>query len=191
MSLNATLGFSTTNLAISSAIRRVMGNSPVSHAWIAFNNPEPLFIRYVLQAETTGIQQIPWNQWLTKGNILKAEFDLDGPELDIKWAIEKFVGLPYDWQSAGLAGCWRWLGRWLQSNGQSPKRLMCSEFVLRVLQHANYDSVAHFNPEVTNPLRLLERVLEMSLKFHEQFAIKMLHNDLIPLAAKAMITVEK
>ena len=114
MSLNATIGFSTTNLAISGAIRAIT-HSPVSHVWLAFDDAS-LGVKLVLQAETTSVQLLPWETWKGR-NLLKAELSLDGPDPDeaIRWAVRAFVGAPYDWVNAGLSGTWRWFGRWPQT----------------------------------------------------------------------------
>jgi hypothetical protein len=51
-------------------------------------------------------------------------------------------------------------------------KLMCSEATLRILQHAGYASVAHFDVEVTSPKRVLDRAFEMALKYANEFRLK-------------------
>lgn len=154
-SLNITVGFSTTNKLISRLIRWVT-RGKVSHAWIAFNDPT-LNMRLVMQAEAWGFEVRPWRRW-KRQNRLVAEFV---PKKDLteslRW-IARSLGVKYDWHSAFLAGLWRWLGVWIRGRFSSPRKLMCAEAVIRFLQHGEVVAVAHLDPEVTTPARLLQAV---------------------------------
>jgi hypothetical protein len=167
---NITVGFSTTNKLVSRFIRWVT-RSPVSHAFIIFDTPS--FGRVVMQAEAWAYEVRPWPLWQQE-NILVAEFETIGPDLSpsIMSLAPQYLGLKYDWRGAFLAGLWRWFGRWLRGKFNSPHRLMCSEALLRILQHAGYGSVAHFDAEVTSPRRLLDRVFEMALRYASEFRLK-------------------
>jgi hypothetical protein len=167
--LNVTVGFSTTNKLISRCIRWFT-RSPCSHAWIAFDD-EVLGLRVVLQAESWGYELRPWDRW-RKENILVAEFIPHGPPLDksLKW-IATFLGSRYDYRAAFFAGLWRWFGRFLRGKFNSPSKLMCSEGVVRFLQHARYEAVADLDPEITSPKRLLIRCLQRIHDFTMTFAL--------------------
>ena len=165
---NVTVGFSTTNKwasrAIRWAIRDSRGWSLISHAWIAYDDPA-LQVRLVLEAEWYGFRPTQWDIW-KKRNILMAEFRPlrlnTTPGLEL---LGRSIGLKYDWMSAFWSGTWSWAGRWIRSRFQSPNKLMCSEGVIRYLQECGYDSMMHFNPEVTHPLRILRRCLEVDVDF--------------------------
>lgn len=153
-----TIGFSTTNKWTSRLIRWVL-RSPCSHAWIAFDDAV-LDARVVLQAETWGYELRPWNRWKQQ-NILVAEFTPTKKPLDasLRW-IATFLGAQYDYRAAILSGLWRWWGRFFKSRFNDPKKLMCSEGVVRFLQHGNYTAVTGLDPEVTNPKHLLTRCFQ-------------------------------
>lgn len=164
-----TVGFSTTHRWTSKAIRWVT-QSPCSHAWIAFDDAV-LGTRVVLQAETWGYEIRPWSRWLNE-NILVAEFVPTGPPLDgsLKW-IAKFLGVPYDYRASILSGLFRWWGRLLKGRFNDPKKLMCSEGVVRFLQHGNYEAVKDLDPEITNPKILLLRCFRHAAEFTLKFAL--------------------
>jgi hypothetical protein len=153
--LHITVGFSTTNKWISRLIRWVT-RGRVSHAWIAFFDP-CLDMRLVMQAEAWGYEVRPWKRW-KRQNVLVAEFKTDRQlSNSLQW-IAKSLGVEYDWKAAFFAGLRRWLGRWLRGRFRSPRKLMCSEAVIRFLQHAGVSAVAQLDPELTPPQRLLEAV---------------------------------
>jgi len=164
-----TVGFSTTNKWISRVIRWVM-RSPCSHAWLAYDDPT-LGMRLVMQAESWGYELRPWLRW-RKENILVAEFVPTGPNLDesLKW-IATFLGARYDYKAAILSGLWRWFGRAIRGKFNNPDKLMCSEGVVRFLQHANYRTVRNLDPETTNPKRLLIRCFRHAREFTLTFAL--------------------
>lgn len=167
---NITVGFSTTNKLISRFIRWVTG-SPVSHAFLIFNTPT--FGRVVMQAEAWAYEVRPWDLWQAE-NTLVAEFETIGPDLapSITTLAPQYLGRKYDWKAALLAGLWRWFGRWIRGRFNTPYRLMCSEATIRILQHAGYSTVAHFDAEVTSPKRLLDRVFEVALRYASEFRLK-------------------
>lgn len=160
---NVTIGFSTTDKIMSAAIRWIT-RSPCSHAWLAFND-RVLGLRLVMQAEAWGFEVRPWLRWQTE-NKLVAEFRPTGPTLDpsLKW-IATYLGSRYDYRAAFLVGLWRWLGRGLRGKFNDPTKLMCSEGVIRFLQHAGYAAVADFDPETTSPARLMRRCFQFAGEF--------------------------
>jgi hypothetical protein len=162
-SLDITIGFSTTNKWLSRVIRWVT-RGRVSHAWIAFYDSS-VGTRLVMQAEAWGYEVRPWHRWKHE-NILVAEFQpqkqLDG---SLRW-IARSLGTKYDWTSALFAGLRRWLGRWVKGRFRSPKKLMCSEAVIRFLRHGNTLAVLDLDPETTSPARLLQ-VVEATPEFRK------------------------
>lgn len=162
---NITVGFSTTNKWMSAVIRWLT-RAPCSHAWLAFDD-KTLGMRLVMQAEAWGFEVRTWERW-KRENKLVAEFRPIGAPLDIslKW-IATYLGSRYDYTAAFLVGLWRWLGRGLRGKFNDPTKLMCSEGVIRFLQHAGYASVADFDPEITSPARLMERCY----RFNEEFEL--------------------
>lgn len=168
--LNITVGFSTTPKLASRLIRWVT-RSPVSHAFVVFD--VPVFGRVVMQAEVWGYEIRPWSLWQQQ-NQLVAEFIPTGPPLgpSIAKLAPCYLGRRYDWKAAFFSGLWRWCGRWLRGRLRSPYTLMCSEALLRILQHAHYSSMGHFDVELTSPRRVLDRVFEMALYYQKEFALK-------------------
>jgi hypothetical protein len=154
-SLDVTIGFSTTNKLVSRLIRWVT-RGRVSHAWIAFYD-HSLGTRLVMQAERWGYEVRPWHRWRHE-NILVAEYRPQ-TQLDnsVCW-IARSLGTKYDWTAALLVGLRRWLERWVKGRFQSPKKLMCSEAVIRFLQHGRITVVKNVDPETTSPARLLQLV---------------------------------
>ena len=155
--LQVTIGFSTTNKLLSRIIRWVT-RGKVSHAWISFYD-HCLGMRLVMQAEAWGFEVRPLERW-RKENILVSEYGLKHDEsLDnsIRWIADS-LGTKYDWAAALFAGIRRWLGIWIRSGLTSPKKLMCSEAVIRFLEHAGFSAAKGLDPETTPPAKLLEVV---------------------------------
>ena len=123
------------------------------------------------KAETWGYELRPWPRW-KKENILIAEFIPTGPSLEqsLKW-IATFLGARYDYKAAIISGLWRWFGRLLKGRFNDPTKLMCSEGVVRFLQHAEYATIADLDPEVTSPKRLLLRCFQRSNEFAPEFIL--------------------
>jgi len=147
-------------------IRKTLG-SKQSHASIAFyvstNGGTP--IKVVLEAESAGVWRIPWSRWRERHNKVIAEYEvLHDAELlreALAWASENYVGRPYDFRGAGLAGLYRWFAIWIRGRFNSPLKLYCSELVLRTLNRAKMHLLGHFDPEVTGPKRLRARLDEL------------------------------
>jgi hypothetical protein len=153
--LEVTVGFSTTNKITSRIIRWITRGS-VSHAWIAFYD-HCLDTRLVMQAEIWGYEVRPRHRWEHE-NILIAEYQ-PPKQLDksVRW-IAQSLGVKYDWTSAMFAGLRRWLGRWVTGRFRSPKKLMCSEAVIRCLRHGGITAVSDLDPETTSPAQLLRAI---------------------------------
>jgi len=113
----------------------------------------------VLQAELHGYETIPWKRWLTQ-NRLVAAFEPTDLDLmpDVRF-IAQYLGVDYDLKSALWSGIKRWFGkRWRSIS--SPRQLMCSEAVCRMLQNGEILCVANLNPELVNPQELLTRIAQ-------------------------------
>lgn len=154
--VGVTVGFSTTRKLASRVIRWVT-RAPCSHAWIAFHDAT-LETRLVMQAEAWGFEVRPWARW-RRENLLVAEFRPTGAELDVV-RLGTFLGSRYDYTAAVLAGLYRLLGRFLRGRFRDPRKLMCSEAVVRTLGWSGYAAVEDLDPDLTPPGRLLLRVLE-------------------------------
>lgn len=150
-----TVGFSTTN-KLGSRIIRFITRSIVSHTWIAFYDAT-LQQRMVIQAEIWGYEVRPWNRWLLE-NKWVAEYAL--PVLDTTDAAlqctASMLGCDYDFTSVFAIALRRWFKRLWKKPWQSPRKLMCSEGVVRFLQTAGYIFAEQLHPELTTPQSLLE-----------------------------------
>lgn len=159
--LDVTVGFSTTNKWISRIIRWVT-RGKVSHAWIAYDD-YTLGLRMVMQAEAWAFEVRPWQRWI-KENKWVAEFKLLGqsPHAALKKRAQD-LGQKYDWMSGFWVGVAAWFKRWLKARfsfrpSRTPKRLMCSEAVVRFLKDAGCASTASLDEELTSPAELYDIV---------------------------------
>jgi len=153
MSTEITIGFSTTGKFMSRVIRFVTG-AKCSHAWISFYD-ETLGSKMVMQAEWWGYEIRPWHRWLSE-NILVAEFTTDLDMSSPLREMAKSIGKRYDWFSAGFSGIKRWISKWVSSKftlrpSRTPRKLMCSEAVVRFLRAAGSPMVMNIDPEATSP----------------------------------------
>ena len=159
--LGVTIGFSTTGKWMSAAIRWITG-AKVSHAWIAYDD-YTLGLRMVMQAEAWGFEVRPWKRW-RRENKLVAEFRLiDLPSLRALQHIAALIGAEYDYASAIWSGLCAWFRRWSKSKfslrpSRSPRKLMCSESVIRFLKEAGSGAVQELDEETTSPGELLDIV---------------------------------
>lgn len=158
--INITVGFSTSNAIVSKLIRWIT-RSKVSHAWIAYDD-QTLGMRMVMQAEAWGFEVRPLKRWV-KENKLVAEFVPVGDDLHSSFHyIAKKLGTKYDYKSALLTGLKFWVNRWFKiiksRSFKAPNKLMCSEAVVRFLQHGGYKTVDGLDPELTSPGELLKLI---------------------------------
>jgi hypothetical protein len=173
-SYNITIGFSTSRQPISKIIRWFTG-SACTHAFIAFHDAS-LKMRVVLQAEAWGFELRPWKRW-RKNNILVAEYEPAAYQLEESLLyIAKLLGANFDFRSAILLGIRYRLLRWFKTGftlnpNYSPKKLVCSEAVIRFLLKGKYKTIKHLNPELTSPGELLGTVME-SKEFKEIYLNK-------------------
>jgi len=159
--LGITVGFSTTNKWISRIIRWITGGK-MSHAWIAYDD-FTLGLRMVMQAEAWAFEVRPWQRWI-KENKWVAEFRMIGGRQHV--ALRKRardLGAKYDWASGLCVGISAWFKRWIKSGfsfrpSRTPKRLMCSEAVVRFLKDAGCHSVSDLDEELTSPAELYDVV---------------------------------
>lgn len=159
--LDITIGFSTTNKWISRIIRWIT-RGKVSHAWIAYDD-FTLGLRMVMQAEAWAFEVRPWQRWI-KENKWVAEFKLiDGSQHAALRKRARDLGQKYDWMSGFWVGVSSWFKRWLKAGfsfrpSRTPKRLMCSEAVVRFLKDAGCASVEGLDEELTSPAELYDTV---------------------------------
>lgn len=174
-SQDITICFSTTKKLMSGVIRWATGGkflvpaSP-SHALISHYDVS-LGRRMVLQAEAWGFEHRTWERF-EKDNILIAQFAPIGPDLEesLQW-ISSYLGADYDFVAAFLVGLKKFTGRAIKGRFSDPRKLMCSEAVIRMLDHAGYASVRDLDPETTSPLELMRRLFTMVDEFRLWSAI--------------------
>jgi len=159
--LDVSIGFSTTNKWFSAVIRWITRGA-VSHAWIAYND-HTLGLRMVLQAEAWCVELRPWQRWL-KENKWVSEFRLinRNPLVALQNRAHD-IGAKYDWKAGFWTGLASWVKRWIKVRftfrpSRSPKRLMCSEVVVRFLKDLNVACVKELDEETTSPAELLDSV---------------------------------
>ena len=167
--------FSTTHKFMSGMIRwasggRFMTPSSPSHALLVHDDVS-LGRRMVLQAESWGFEHVPWDRWKTK-NILIAEMDPIGPKLEssLKW-VSGYLGTEYDYWAAVMVGLKKFIGRAAMGKFSDPTKLMCSEAVIRTLDHGGYQAIKGMDPESTSPLDLLKALLHTPTEFRTRFIL--------------------
>lgn len=153
------VGFSTTDKLISRFIR-FFTRATVSHAWVAFND-HTLRQRYVIQAESWGLEMRPWNTWVRQNRLVR-EYILLGeqPLHGIREYAAERIGSKYDFLGAARAGLvrrFRWLRHWSLFKASTPNMLMCAEFTSRFLIYAlDYHSGSLLKePELVTPDELM------------------------------------
>jgi len=146
------VGFSTTDKLMSRIIRWITRGKS-SHAWLRYWD-DTLQLHMVLQAELHGYETIPWDKWKSKNRLIAA-FEPNGKNITngVRF-IAKSLGADYDFRSAVWTGLKRWFRKKSKRALHSPKKLMCSEAVVRALQHSGIECVANFDPETTSPVEI-------------------------------------
>lgn len=161
--LKLTFGFSTGNCWTSKLIRWVT-RSKVSHAWIAFNF---LGIRLFVGADETGLSFC--SEWRFKRtNKVMAEFSrAEDLTASLKWFINLYAGTEYDFGAAGATGIkdrfvklWKRFGAWLRKKLSSGDKLICTEVLVRIFQHAELPEFTELDPETTDAQILLTRCMK-------------------------------
>jgi len=150
------LGLSTTDTFIGRAIRWIT-NQPASHAWVSFWD-ESLERRVVMEASSSGYRVITWRRWLAEMQPKLKLWVFVTPHHDLTGglhSVSSFLGTPYDlkallWHSVG-----RWFRRWIKHPFTSPRKLYCSEAVVRILQDSVFPGAFRLNEEDTRPGDLL------------------------------------
>lgn len=154
------IGFSTSRSWISAVIRWFT-RSKVSHAFISYYDPvyqEPM----VLEADSTGFRIITLARFNTSNQVV----EMVPPKIDVSGSmafIGQWLGTPYDWKSLfgeGLVMLLRRLGRRIRNPFTSSSKLICSESVVRLLQHAKYPGAETLIPDSTSPEDLLDFLKE-------------------------------
>lgn len=151
------VGFSTHHHNILSSTIRFFTKSEVSHTWLLVD--DPLFKRpMVLEATETGIVLTPFDRFATKNDvvcILDPKHPLDSGMSE----AGAWLGERYDF--LGLVGtAFVLLGRWLKRKWKNPlsssHAMFCSEFVVNVMQAAQYPGAENLVPTGTTPQDLLD-----------------------------------
>jgi hypothetical protein len=160
--MKITFLFTTNPKSWLSAIIRWFTKSKTSHVAIMWESPS-FGCRLALTADDNGFVFVPESRHI-KGQTKIAEFRPIGPLLDeaFKAMVVKYLDTPYDFGAMVATGIkdrlkliWKLFGRWIKRLPSSDK-MMCSESVLRLLQSADYKSVNHFLPELTDAEQTLQ-----------------------------------
>lgn len=143
--------------------------SEVSHCVIVYYD-HTYQTRMVLTADEEGFILVPWERWEAQNTIVYT-FKLVGNSVQeaIGWLGRKYLGTKYDygsfWANAvrhRLGVIWRVLGPYLTSKLVNPQKLICSESVIRFLNHAGYSITQGLHSELTDHEELLQVFLQTS-----------------------------
>lgn len=146
------IGFSTTNMALSKLIRWVT-KAPCSHTFIIF---DWLGSKWVLEAGFFGVVAMPYERF-TKNNIIVSVVDLPGIELDSLKPVLEEMGEAYDFGGL-IGGFFPVMGTWFKKKWSNPwdntKALFCSELVAGWLKLLNFEGFQDINPPETTPKQI-------------------------------------
>lgn len=154
-----------------SRVIRWWTKSEVSHCVIVYYDTF-YKTRMVLTADEDGFVKVPWERW-EKQNFVVHSFILMGNPVEesIAWLGREYLGTKYDygsfWANAvrhKLGIVWKILGPYITSKLVNPQKLICSESVIRFLNHAKYSVTSNLNPELTDHEELLQVFLQSSTK---------------------------
>lgn len=141
--------------------------SKMSHVAIAYDD-QTFGLRMTIGATEKGsIDRIPWDKF-AGGTKIMAEFTTTGPPLNdaLKQLILRYTGRPYDFGAAGAVGIknrfrriWSYLGVWLREKLTDPKKLICTELVVRLLGAGNYTALVGLDPELARARDIFDRFM--------------------------------
>jgi hypothetical protein len=138
------LGFSCTDTLLSKFIRRVMGSKDKSHCYISFYDPS-MDIELVIHADWPGIVIVRKADYKLENHIA-VEYQISDTKLDksIK-KMFKHLGKKFNWTDLLSWFCFlmlkKWLKRKLKNPLQDPKKFICVDFVLTVLNDCDIVSL--------------------------------------------------
>lgn len=146
------VGFSTTHMALSKAIRWIT-NAPASHCFVLFDFDG---IPMVLEAAFEGVRLVPMASF-EKRNIIVALIPVPYSEDDLK-PLFNDLGDAYDF--GGLLGSFfvqagRWFKRRWRNPWASRKAMFCSEAIAWWLQDLKYPGTENLEPDMISPKDLL------------------------------------
>lgn len=134
--MRLTVGFSTTNLFVSKAIRWFLG-AQVSHTYVRFYDPF-LETEMVFHADWPGVIIEDYEQFLSQNTVIE-EYDIEDDKVkEIIRCNLKMLRRKYDgWNIANWA--WaiifkRWVKKKFEEPLENPKKLICVQFVLRFIR---------------------------------------------------------
>ena len=160
-------GFSTTNALVSQLIR-FFTRSKVSHAWLCFWD-KSLKKYLVLEATFTGFILVPLENFIRSNQVVAVYTARPQLSEQIDMGLQQvasYLGTLYDFSNL-LGFVWvcllRWLGIKRRNPLGSPRKLVCSEAVARVLIYGNICSMEGLPPETTSPEDLMQFFEKSSL----------------------------
>ncbi len=148
------VGFSRTNSWISKGIRWFLGTN-ISHTYIRYHD-EFMEIDTIAHADWPGVLTISADKF-DRDNVAVEEYEFDIPKPALKYNLHKFLGNRYDYLAI-FGWAWtitvrRWLKQKIKNPKDDPKKLICVDWCLRVLNSAKLTNI---NPASMNPKHLLQ-----------------------------------
>jgi hypothetical protein len=144
-----TFVFSTTGSLLSRIIR-AMSDGDVSHCGIALTLDN---VHVVADSALLGCEMVTRDRWL-RGKKLVYEFEVPEAHQPPLSAVLGPLGAGYDYSGMlGYLPIWvaRWCGRKLRNPSASPTKAVCSEYLVRVMQHGASGEWAALDPESLYP----------------------------------------
>lgn len=153
------IGFSVRPRNILSRMIRWVTKSTCSHTWLLIRENQLFGNEFVLEATEVGVRLIPYSIFKARGNKVVSLIDIDHDIQRGLREMSKAMGARYDF--TGLFGMLVvYLGRVFRKRWKNPVRgsdaMFCSEFVLRVMQAANYGPVSGMDPDSVSPDDLMQ-----------------------------------
>ena len=146
------IGFSRTDTFISKAIRWFLGAN-ISHTYIRYHD-EFMDLNYVVHADWPGVLPVLADRF-DKENISVEEYEFEIPKSALKRNL-RLLGNRYDYLAI-FGWAWtitlrRWIKKKIENPIEDPKKLICVDFCLRVLNDAKITTIPSAS---MNPIQLL------------------------------------
>lgn len=161
--MDVIVGLSTTDHWISRAIEWFTGGR-VSHVYIRYYD-KTFQLWKTLTAEPDGFHEIPWQQYLDKyesNNFRVVDEYLLTKDADhishIKWLMTRYSATEYDYATFLFAALYYLLPKKCRKTMKGmirrPKKVICSESLIRFLRRAGYTGTEELDVELSGPAQI-------------------------------------
>jgi len=148
------VGASTTATWLAWIIRWFTKQKP-SHAWVSYWD-DTLQMRMVMEAEAR-MRVVPWDWWIEADP--GKRMWVYTCKIDLMPGIReyaKLIGTKYDYKNLIWHALKRFLGTWLRRPWRSPRKVLCSELLIRIFRYDKVPGAEKMDAEASTPGDLVE-----------------------------------